>query len=83
MNPIASALFSMKFEGFLIAVVFKYLPAIPLFFLVFVRDPSGTHPFQIRMLRFVGLVSLVAADGVLGYIVAWNNIPTLLSLFGH
>jgi hypothetical protein len=83
LNPIASALFSMKFNGFLIAMVFKYLPAIPLFYVVFAKDNSGTHPFQIRLLRFVGLVSLVAADGVLGYIVAWNNIPTLMALFAH
>ncbi len=81
LNPIASALFSMKFDGFLLAVAFKYLPAIPLFYLVYVRDSSGMHPFQIRLVRFVGLVSLIAADGLLGYIVAWNNIPILLAPF--
>lgn len=81
LNPIASALFSLRFDGFLIAIVFKYLPAIPLFYLVFARDSSGTHPFQIRMLRFVALVVLVAVDGLLGYVVVWNNIPTLLALF--
>ena len=47
------------------------------------RDSSGAHPFQIRLVRFVGLVSLIAADGLLGYIVAWNNIPILLAHFGH
>jgi len=83
LNPIASALFSMKFDGFLIAVAFKYLPAIPLFYLVYVRDASGMHSFQIRMVRFVGLVSLVAADALLGYIVALNNIPILLAPFAH
>ena len=83
LNPIASALFSMKFDGFLIAIAFKYLPAIPLFYLVYVRDSSGEHSFQIRLVRFVGLVSLIAADGVLGYIVAWNNVPILLAQFGH
>ena len=83
LNPIASALFSMHFEGFLIAIVFKYLPAIPLFYLIFVKDSSGRHPFQIRLVRFVGLVALIAADGLLGYIVVWNNVPTLLALFGH
>lgn len=83
LNPIASALFSLHFSGFLIAVAFKYLPAIPLFYLVYVRDPSGQHPFEIRLVRFVGLVSLIAADGLLGYIVAWNNIPILLSFVGH
>jgi hypothetical protein len=82
LNPIASALFALHFEGFLIAIAFKYLPAIPLFYLVYVRD-SGNHPFEIRLLRFVGVVALVAGDGILGYIVAWNNIPILLSFVGH
>src|SRR5579864_8384541 len=77
LNPIASALFSMRFEGFLVAIAFKYLPAIPLFYLVYVRD-NGRHPFEIRLIRFVALVSLIAADGLLGYIVVWNNIPILL-----
>lgn len=79
LNPIASALFSMRFDGFLIAVAFKYLPAIPLFYLVFANDPTDRHPFQIRLVRFVALVALIAADGLLGYIVAWNNIPTLFA----
>ena len=81
LNPIASTLFSLHFGGFLIAIAFKYLPAIPLFFLVFVRDPDDRHPFQIRLLRFVALVSLIAADGLLTYIVVWNNIPILLAPF--
>ncbi len=79
LNPIASTLFSLKFEGFLIAIVFKYLPAIPLFYLVFVKDPHNLHPFQIRLVRFIALVALVAADSLLTYIVAINNIPTLLA----
>jgi Domain of unknown function (DUF5658) len=79
LNPIASALFSMRFDGFLIAIAFKYLPAIPLFYLVFARDTNNRHPFQIRLLRFAGLVVLIGADGLLSYIVAWNNIPTLIA----
>jgi hypothetical protein len=83
LNPIASTLFSLNFLGFLIAIAFKYLPAIPLFYLVFARDPLGRHPFEIRMLRFVGLVALIAADGLLGYIVIWNNIPNLIRFVGQ
>ncbi len=79
LNPIASALFSMRFDGFLIAMALKYLPAIPFFYLVYVKGPHELHPFEIRLVRFVALVSLVAADAVLGYIVAVNNIPILLS----
>src|SRR5271154_396038 len=69
LNPIASALFSMRFDGFLIAIVLKYLPAIPLFYLVYARDTHNDHPFEIRLVRFVALVSLVAGDLMLGYIV--------------
>ncbi len=83
LNPIASALFSMRFDGFLLAIAFKYLPAIPLFYLVFVKDPHDRHPFEIRLVRFVALVSLIAVDGLLGYIVVWNNVPKLLGFFGH
>jgi hypothetical protein len=83
LNPIASTLFSMRFDGFLIAMVFKYLPAIPLFYLVFVKDHDNKHPFEIRLIRFVALVALVAIDVYLGYVVAWNNIPTLMAFLGH
>jgi len=83
LNPIASDLFSMRFNGFLIAIAFKYLPAIPFFYMVFARDPKGHHPFELRLMRFVALVALVAADVYLGYVVAWNNFPTLLSYVTH
>jgi hypothetical protein len=79
LNPIASALFSMKFDGFLLATFWKYLPGIPLFYAVFVKDPQNRHPFGLRMARFVGLVSLISIDGLLFYIVGWNNIPTLIT----
>ena len=83
LNPIASDLFSLRFEGFLIAIALKYLPAIPLFYLVYVKDSSGSRPFEMRLVKFIGLVSLVAADAMLGYIVAWNNIPTLMAFLGR
>ena len=83
LNPIASDLFSMKFDGFLIAMAFKYLPAIPLFYLVYAKENKPEHAFQIRLMRFVALVALIAAVGLLGYIVAWNNIPTLMAYLGH
>jgi len=83
LNPIASVLFSMHFNGFLIALTFKYLPAIPLFYAVFVRDSQNKHPYEIRLVRFVALVALAAADMYLGYIVAVNNIPTLMAFLGH
>lgn len=83
LNPIASNLFSMRFNGFLIAIVFKYLPAIPLFYLVFARDPMNNHAFEIRLIRFMGLVVLVGADALLSFIVIVNNIPTLLAFLSR
>src|SRR5713226_4358869 len=44
LNPIAGTLFSLKFIGFLLALALTYLPAIPLFYLVFVGDKFETHP---------------------------------------
>lgn len=77
-NPIAALLFDMRFRGFLLAMVLKYLPAFPLFYLVFLDDPRNRHPFEVRLLKFAALAALVSADIFLLYVVAINNIPTLL-----
>src|SRR2546425_8754759 len=81
LNPIAGTLFSLKFVGFLLALVLKYLPAIPLFYLVFVRDKFERHPYEMRLVKFVALVSLLAADSLMLYIVALNNFPLLIRTF--
>ena len=81
LNPIAGTLFSMKFVGFLLALTLKYLPTIPLFYLVFAGDKFETHPYEIRLVKFVALVSLIAADSLLLYIVALNNLPLLFRSF--
>ena len=83
LNPIAGTLFSLKFIGFLLALVLKYLPAIPLFYLVFVGDKLEFHPYEIRLVKFVALVSLLAADSLMLYIVALNNFPLLIRSFMH
>src|SRR3989454_2952521 len=81
LNPIAGTLFSMKFIGFLLALALKYLPTIPLFYLVFAGDKFETHPYEIRLVKFVAPVSLIAADSLLLYIVALNNLPLLFRSF--
>ena len=83
LNPIASTLFSLRFDGFLIAILFKYLPALPLLYLVYAKDKDGHHQFEIRLVRFTALVVLVAADTLLGFIVLWNNIPNLVGFRMH
>jgi hypothetical protein len=77
-NPIAAALFTMQFRGFLVAMVLKYLPAVPLFYLVFLKDPLDLHRYETRMVKFAALCALCAADILLLYIVGINNIPILV-----
>lgn len=78
-NPLAAALFGSQFQGYLLALVFKYLPMIPLFYLVFVQDTKGKHKIQIRTLKLAGVVTLVGADMLLFYVVGINNLHALLS----
>ncbi len=77
-NPIAATLFALQFRGFLVAMVLKYLPAIPLFYLVFLKDPLELHHYETRLVKFAALCALCAADILLLYIVGINNIPILV-----
>lgn len=79
-NPIAAAFFGWQFFGYLLALAFKYLPAIPLFYLVFVQDGTGAHQLEIRMLKLAGVVALAGADIFLFYVVGINNLQALLSV---
>lgn len=79
-NPIAAAMFDKQFQGYVLALVFKYLPVVPLFYIVFVRDPQGKHTFAIKLVRFTALVTLCGADILLFYIVGIHNIESLLTI---
>lgn len=79
-NPLAAALFNQAFDGYLLALAFKYLPMIPLFYLVFVKTKPGRHEMQIRMLKLAAVVSLAGADILLFYVVGINNLQALLSV---
>jgi len=85
LNPIAGTLFSLRFGGFLLAMVLKYLPAVPLFYAVFVKDERGMHPYEIRLVKFIALVALLGADAIMLYVVVVNNLPLLIRGFidGH
>lgn len=80
-NPIAALLFDMQFRGFLLAMALKYLPALPLFYLVFVSDRDNRHPYEVRLVKFAALAALISADIFLLYIVAINNIPSLVGRY--
>ena len=78
-NPLAAALFDRQFQGYLLALTFKYLPMLPLFYIVFSRDRSGEHQMQIRMVKLAAVIALAAADIFLFYVVGINNLQALLS----
>ena len=79
-NPLAAAMFDKHFQGFLLALAFKYLPAIPLFYVVFTNDPHGKHQFGIRLVKFSVLIAIIGSDMVLFYVVGLHNLQSLLSL---
>jgi Domain of unknown function (DUF5658) len=78
-NPLAAALFGQHFEGYLLALLFKYLPMIPLFYLVFVKDKAGKHQMEVRMLKLSAVIALAGADLFLFYVVGIHNLQALLS----
>ncbi|MEM0287398.1 MAG: hypothetical protein QXG05_04395 [Nitrososphaerota archaeon] len=77
LNPIAGPLFGMQLPGLLLALTFKYLPMIPLFYAVFIRD-KPEHHLQVVIVKFSALIALAAADIFLASILLTNNIPLLL-----
>ena len=78
-NPYASEFFRLGFAGFLLAYIAKYVPAVPLLYMIKLEDKTGKHDFEVRLLKFTALVVLVGTDVYLGYIVLANNLPNLLA----
>jgi hypothetical protein len=79
LNPIASGLFHLDFGGFVLALVLKYFPVVPLAYATLV-GADGKHAFSIRMVKVSVFIVLVAADifylGVVG-----SNTLTLASYY--
>ncbi len=73
LNPIASGLFQMDFSGFMLALVLKYLPAIPLAYATFLRS-EGVKPLTLRVVKVSAFVALVAADLFYGAVVGSNSL---------
>jgi hypothetical protein len=80
LNPIASGLFYLGFGGFLMALLLKYAPILPLAYAVFTRDASGRHPMGIRMVKVIAFVVLVVTNAFYVYVVG-SNFGSLLRLF--
>jgi Domain of unknown function (DUF5658) len=81
LNPIASGLFQLDFAGFVVALVLKYMPMVPLAYATFVpaRDDSG---MPMRVVKVSALVALVAAD-VFYLFVVGSNSANLFSYYFH
>ncbi|MDE1854205.1 MAG: hypothetical protein KGI38_10750 [Thaumarchaeota archaeon] len=78
-NPLAAALFDRQFQGYMLALLFKYLPMLPLFYIVFVKDRGGAYEVQVRTLKLAAVVTLAGADILLFYVVGIHNLQALLS----
>jgi hypothetical protein len=80
MNPIVSGLLYLGFAGFLVALLLKYAPIIPLVYAVFARDRADRHPVGIRITKISAFIVLVASDVFYVYVVG-SNLGSLLRIF--
>ena len=79
-NILAARLFSMNLGGFLLALLLKFSPAFPLFYITFLRDPRNKYSFQVRVVKVSALFALIVGNSFYVAVVFLNNIPLLLSL---
>lgn len=77
-NILAARLFTMSFTGFLLALMLKFAPAFPLFYIVFLEESRSKHSFQIRTIKVSALFALIIGDSFYCAVVLLNNIPQLL-----
>jgi Domain of unknown function (DUF5658) len=77
-NPVAAALFDSSFRGYLLAIVLKYAPVLPIFYVVFSDNRSADHQFGMKLLKFSVLVALAGADLFLFYVVGVHNLVALM-----
>jgi hypothetical protein len=78
-NRIASALFDLKFLGFLVALILKYIILLPIGYGVLMGERSN-RPVQVRVVKLGTLAGLVAADLLMAYIVSADGFNLLTYL---
>ena len=78
LNPLGAALFKLGFVGFMIAYLVKFVPVVPLFYMVAFRWNDEKYDFQAKLLKYTAFVVLVGADIFLGVIVFDHNLPLLM-----
>lgn len=78
-NPLAASLFNLHFVGFVIALVLKYVPVVPLVYATYVKE-SASRPLASRIVKVSAFVALVAAD-ILYVAIVGSNLRTLASYY--
>ncbi len=81
LNPIASGLFKLSFSGFLVALVLKYFPLIPLAYVTFLPT-EGSRQMALRIVKVSALVALAAGD-IFYVAVVGSNSLNLMSYYIH
>ncbi len=81
LNPIASGLFRLDFAGFLVAMVLKYFPLVPLGYVTFLPI-EGSRPMALRIVKVSALVALAAAD-IFYMAVVGSNSFNLIGFYAH
>lgn len=79
-NPIAAGLFRLDFAGFVLALVLKYMPLLPLAYATF-AGPREDGRMTLRIVKVGALVALAAAD-MFYVIVVGSNSLNLASFYG-
>jgi Domain of unknown function (DUF5658) len=80
LNPIAAALFSHQFTGFIFALVLKYSPAVVVTYIAFMKDVGNKHPLGVRMAKISAIMVLIIGNAFYVYVVG-SNLGNLFRLF--
>jgi len=78
-NPIAARLFQLNFSGFVVALVLKYMPILPLAYATFV-GAKESRGLGLRIVKVSAFMALAAAD-VFYVLVVSSNSLNLISFY--
>jgi uncharacterized protein DUF5658 len=78
-NPIAARLFQLNFSGFVVALVLKYMPILPLAYATFV-GAKESRGLGLRIVKVSTFMALAAAD-VFYVLVVSSNSLNLISFY--
>ena len=72
-NPIVARLFQLDFAGFVVALVLKYMPVLPLAYATFigVKESRG---LGLRIVKVSAFMALAAADLFYVFVVSSNSL---------